>query len=65
MPKPVFDTIMKEFKRLQETNSYHADYPILLDHVNYVVNLPWDQSTQETLDLDKAKNVDIYQNSKF
>jgi len=50
---------MKEFEKLQAINSMHSDYPVLLNYLSYVVNLPWNKSTNEILDLDKVKNVSI------
>lgn len=61
MPKPVYDSIMAEFNKLQEMNPYIADYSILIQYLSYVVNLPWDISTKETLDLKNAKSVNIYE----
>jgi len=56
---------MKEFKNLQSMHSSHSDYSVSLNYLNYVVHLPWNKSTKETLDLEKAKNVGIYQILKF
>lgn len=50
---------MKEFKNLQSMHSGHSDYSVLFNYLNYVVNLPWNKSTEETLDLEKAKSVGI------
>jgi len=60
MPKPVYDSIMKYFNRLLEMYTGNPDYSVLINYVNYVVKLPWNKSTKETLDLVKAKHVDIY-----
>lgn len=57
MPKPVNDLVMIEFNKLKEMNPRVAEYSILLQYLNYVVNLPWDLRTKETLDLKKAKTV--------
>lgn len=57
MPKSVYDTIMKEFNRLLEMNKSHPEYSISLQYLSYVVNLPWNKSSIETLDLEKAKSV--------
>lgn len=56
---PVNDIIMEEFKKLQGMHTSLADYSVLINHISYVVHLPWNKSTLETLDLEKAKNVDI------
>ncbi|VVC36708.1 Hypothetical protein CINCED_3A004038 [Cinara cedri] len=57
LSKPINDLIMKEFNRLKEMNSYHPDYSVFLNYINYVINLPWNKITKESLDLKKAKNV--------
>lgn len=57
MPKPIYESIMTEFNRLKEMNSYHPDYSIFINYISYVVNLPWNKTTEESLDLTKAKNV--------
>jgi ATP-dependent Lon protease len=59
MPAPVYDVIIKDFNRLLKMNSFQSDYSVYLNYVNYVVNLPWNKSTKETLDLEKARNVNI------
>lgn len=57
MPKPVYDSIMVEFNKIQEMNPCISDYSILIQYLNFVVKLPWNISTKETLDLKKAKSV--------
>lgn len=59
MPTPVYDVIIKDFNRLLNMNCSHSDYTVFLSHVSYVVNLPWNKTTKETLDLEKARNVNI------
>lgn len=59
MPVSVHDLVMKEFKRLAEMNIFNPDYSIFINHLSYVVNLPWNKSTKETLDLNKAKSVGV------
>ncbi|VVC46344.1 Lon protease, bacterial/eukaryotic-type,ATPase, AAA-type, core,Lon, substrate-binding domain,Peptidase [Cinara cedri] len=57
MPKSVYDLILNEFNRLKLINTISPEYTIILNYVSYVVNLPWNKSTKETLDLEKTKNV--------
>lgn len=57
MPKPVYDIVIKDFNRLLKINSLQGDYSVYLNYVSYVVNLPWNKSTKETLDLEKARKV--------
>jgi len=60
MPPPIHKVIMKEFKRLHEISTSNSDYSVLINYISYVANLPWNKHTDETLDLEKAKNVNIY-----
>ncbi|CAH1738862.1 lon protease homolog 2, peroxisomal-like isoform X1 [Aphis gossypii] len=57
MPIPVHKEIMKEFKRLNEMSTSNPDYSVLINYISYVANLPWNKRTEETLDLEKAKNM--------
>lgn len=62
MPTAIHEVIMNEFKRLHEISSSHPDYSVYINYISYVANLPWNKSTKETLDLEKAKSVNIYFN---
>lgn len=57
MPTSIHKMIMKEFKRLCEMNTSNPDYSVSINYISYVANLPWNKRTNETLDLEKAKNV--------
>ncbi|KAL4097954.1 hypothetical protein QTP88_022636 [Uroleucon formosanum] len=57
MPSSIHKVIMKEFKRLCEMNTSNPDYSVSINYISYVANLPWDKRTNESLDLEKAKNV--------
>lgn len=66
MPKSVYDIILNEFNRLKLISTISPEYTVMVNYVNYVINLPWNKSTKETLDLEKAKNVQIfYKFNKF
>lgn len=60
MPKSVYDFVMAEFNRLKAISSNNPDYPVIINYINYVVNLPWNMSTEESLDLAKAKLVQSF-----
>jgi len=60
MPTSMHKVIMEEFKRLPEMSTSNPDYSVFINHISYVAHLPWNQRTNETLDLEKAKNVNIY-----
>jgi len=65
MPTSIHKVIMNEFKRLSKMMTSNPDYSVFTNYISYVSNLPWNKSTKETLDLEKAKNVDFYQKNSF
>jgi len=60
MPTSIHKVITKEFKRLCEMSTNNSEYSVSINYISYVANLPWNKRTNETLDLEKAKNVNIY-----
>jgi len=65
MPTSIHKVIMNEFKRLCEMSTINPDYSRSINYISYVADLPWNKRTNETLDLEKAKNVNIYQSISF
>lgn len=57
MPTSVYDSIMKEFNRLQNMSIVNPEFSVSIQYLSYVANLPWSKSSIETLDLEKAKSV--------
>ena len=47
----------KEVKKLQRTHSMSPEYSTLFNYLNTLVDLPWNEYTQDKYDLDKAKKV--------
>ncbi len=47
----------KEVKKLQRTHSMSPDYSVQLNYLNVLVDLPWNQYSQDQYDLDKARKV--------
>jgi len=47
----------KELDKLQRTNSASPDYPILLNYLEFLVELPWEHYTTDSFDLKKAKEI--------
>lgn len=50
-------TINKEFSRLQRMNPASPDYHNILQYVEYISELPWQQEDKENIDLGKAKKI--------
>ena len=55
--KEVGDHFQKELAKLQRTNSMSAEYPMLMNYVELLVDLPWNEITKDNFDLKKAQKV--------
>lgn len=57
LPKEIEDKMMKEIARLDKINPSSPDYSIILNYLDWIKDLPFGQSTQDTQDLLKAKEI--------
>jgi ATP-dependent Lon protease len=55
--KEVNDFFQKELNKLQRTNSMSPEYPMLMNYVELLVDLPWTEYSKDNFDLIKAKKV--------
>ena len=55
--KEVSDHFHKELAKLQRTNSMSAEYPMLMNYVELLTDLPWNEVTKDNFDLKKAQKV--------
>ncbi|MBB6004716.1 endopeptidase La [Arcicella rosea] len=55
--KEISDHFQKELAKLQRTNSMSAEYPMLMNYVELLVDLPWNEITKDNFDLKKAQKV--------
>jgi len=55
--KEVNDFFQKELSKLQRTNSMSGEYPMLMNYVELIADLPWGEYTKDNFDLVKAKKV--------
>ncbi len=55
--KEVNDFFQKELSKLQRTNSMSPEYPMLMNFVELLIDLPWSEYTKDNFDLIKAKKV--------
>ncbi|CAM3386113.1 endopeptidase La [Aquirufa ecclesiirivi] len=55
--KEVNDFFLKELSKLQRTNSMSGEYPMLMNFVELLVDLPWSEYTKDHFDLIKAKKI--------
>lgn len=54
-PKYVAETFDKELQKLERTNPNSPDYNIQLSYVKFLIELPWNETSQDNLDLPHAK----------
>ncbi|MEA5140146.1 endopeptidase La [Arcicella rigui] len=55
--KEIGEHFQKELGKLQRTNSMSAEYPMLMNYVELLVDLPWNETTKDNFDLKKAQKV--------
>ena len=56
-PQEVADAFEKEIKKLEHTNPHAPDYSLLLNYLQYLVELPWKETTKDKLNLTQVKKV--------
>lgn len=56
-PKHAADHFNKELDKLQRTNPQAPDFPIMMNNVEFMLDLPWDEFTVDDFDLKKAKKI--------
>jgi len=55
--KDVAETFEKELQKLERTNPSSPDYNIQLSYVKFLIELPWEETTEDDLDLKHAQKV--------
>ncbi len=56
-PQHVAEVFDKEILRLERSNPNSPDYNIQLSYVRFLVELPWDETSKDNLDLKHAQKV--------
>ncbi len=56
-PKKVAESFDKEYNKLLRTNPATPEYSLTLNHLEFLLDLPWGITTKDNLDLSKAKKV--------
>ncbi|KAG2180134.1 hypothetical protein INT43_003922 [Umbelopsis isabellina] len=56
LPKDVEATAMRELKRLKKLHSASAEWSVARTYLDVVADLPWSKSTQDVLDISKARS---------
>ncbi len=55
--KEMGESFDKELKKLQRMNPQAAEYSIQLNYLEILVELPWNEYTQDNFDLDRAQKI--------
>jgi ATP-dependent Lon protease len=56
-PENVEKHFMKELDKLGRINPAAAEYPVALNYVEFLVELPWNEITKDNFDLKKARRI--------
>lgn len=56
-PKETSEAFEKELNKLQRMNPQAAEYSIQLNYLEVLVELPWNEYTQDNFDLDRAQKI--------
>ncbi|MGK7397156.1 MAG: endopeptidase La [Candidatus Cyclobacteriaceae bacterium M3_2C_046] len=56
-PKQVAEHFEKELDKISRINPMAAEYPVAMNYVEFMVDLPWSDFTRDNFDLNRAKKV--------
>ena len=56
-PKTVRDHFDKEMSKLQRSNPMAPEYPITMNYIELMVDLPWNEYSKDNFDLKRAQKV--------
>ncbi|MDZ4710476.1 MAG: endopeptidase La [Saprospiraceae bacterium] len=56
-PKSAKDTFERELGKLRRSNPQMAEYGVVLNYVEFLLDLPWEEYTKDNFDLKKVKAV--------
>jgi ATP-dependent Lon protease len=57
MPENVAKIAVKEVDKMARTNPSAAEYTIAANYIDYLLSLPWNSSTADNLDINRAETV--------
>ncbi len=57
MPQNVRDAAEKEFARLEKMMPMSPEATVIRTYLDWIIELPWEKSTQDNLDLKRAKEI--------
>lgn len=56
-PEAAMQHFQKELKKLERLNPMAAEYPLSMNYVEFLVDLPWDDTTKDNFNLNRARKV--------
>lgn len=56
-PKAASDHFNKELDKLQRINPQAAEFPVAMNYVEFMLDLPWDDYTTDDFDLQRARKI--------
>lgn len=57
LDKKIADKVSKEIERLSRMSPASAESTVVRSYVNWILDLPWNKKTKDTLDLTKARAI--------
>jgi len=57
MPSTAREAALKEWGRLKKMSASSAEYVVVRTYLDWLLELPWEQSTQDILDVEHARRV--------
>jgi ATP-dependent Lon protease len=57
MPAEVKKVATQELERLQQIQPAAAEYPVARNYIDWIINLPWEKSTDDKIDLVAAEKI--------
>ena len=56
-PVQVYEHFNKELDKIQRMNPASAEFPVAMNYVEFLIELPWDEVTRDNFDLARAKQI--------
>lgn len=56
-PKYALEHFNKELDKLQRINPQAAEFPVAMNYVEFMLDMPWDEYTEDDFDLKRARKI--------
>lgn len=57
LPDEVREKALKEAKRLSQTNTASPEYTVIINYLDWILDLPWNESSPEDVDIGEARKI--------